>query len=55
MRSQETTKVNDMNDCTGIMFKILCHPLDVEIFHGISDNCDLLVAPQEKSGDHQSH
>ncbi len=31
------------------------HPADVEIFHRVSEKYDLLVALQEKSGDHQSH
>ena len=31
------------------------HQVDVEVFHRISENFDLLVALQEKSGDHQSH
>ena len=31
------------------------YPVDVEIFHRISENVDLLVVIEEKSGDHQSN
>ncbi len=30
------------------------HPVQVEIFHWISDNSDVMVLPEEKSGDQLS-
>ena len=31
------------------------HPVDVEIFHSISESFELLVALDERSGDHTNH
>ncbi len=54
-KNQGITKVSriyrlgTMNICTNFY---AIHPLDVEIFHCISENFNLLVALQEKSEDH---
>lgn len=34
---------------------VLIHLVDVEIFHQTSEDTDLLMALEEKSGDHQTH